>query len=75
MAGTTVLRQTLKLGAGCGNSACPELSGWRGVTLFPTGIERQIWPNIHRVHTCGESGIAENDATNHKKLASAIEKR
>jgi len=38
MAGTTVLRQTLKLGAGCGNSACPDLSGGRGVTLVPTGI-------------------------------------
>jgi len=38
MAVTTVLRQTLKLGAGCGNSACPELSGGRGVTLVPTGI-------------------------------------
>jgi len=39
MAGTTVLRQTLKLGAGCGNSACPDLSGGRGVTLVPTGIK------------------------------------
>jgi len=38
MAGTTVLRQTLKLGAGCGNSACPDLSGGQGVTLVPTGI-------------------------------------
>jgi type I restriction enzyme, S subunit len=33
------LRQTLKLGAGCGNSACPELSGGQGVTLVPTGIK------------------------------------
>jgi len=38
MAGKTVLRQTLKLGAGCGNSACPELSGGQGVTLVPTGM-------------------------------------
>ena len=38
MAGTTVLRQTLKLGAGCGNSARPDLPGGQGVTLVPTGI-------------------------------------
>ena len=38
MAGTTVSRQILKLGAGCGNSASPDLSGGRGETLVPTGI-------------------------------------
>jgi hypothetical protein len=34
-----VSRQILKLGAGCGNSACPDLSGGRGETLVPTGIQ------------------------------------
>ena len=42
MAGTTVLRQALKLGAGCGNSACPDLPGGRGVTLVPTGIKSKF---------------------------------
>ena len=34
-----VSRQILKLGAGCGNSASPDLSGGRGETLVPTGIQ------------------------------------
>lgn len=37
MAGTTVLRQILEIGAG--NSASPDLSGGgRGATRVPTGI-------------------------------------
>ena len=36
-----VSRQILKLGAGCGNSASPDLSGGRGETLVPTGIYYQ----------------------------------
>jgi len=32
-------RQTPEVGAGCGNSACPELSGGRGATRVPTRKE------------------------------------
>ena len=38
MAGTAFSRQVLEIGAGCGNSARPDLSGGRGETRVPTGI-------------------------------------
>ena len=38
MAGTTLSRQILEIGAGCRNSARPDLPGGRGATRVPTGI-------------------------------------
>ena len=58
MAGTTVLRQALKLGAGCGNSARPDLPGGRGVTLVPTGICGKKIAAQLTIKGCSERSLA-----------------